>query len=208
MQGSNISAFPASRMVENAAVFESDSHGVIEWPFGTFLSPTRINAGALDAWLLDIPGMVLGIKAHSRHYAWGWAEGARRPADCIVLETLPGDDSRYRYEGDVRSLVSRPYTITIKGGAPRTGMLEYTRHNGVLSPVVHRQGNPLWAINSAYMHRSGFSHVQFRDMLLANDAASMREAMSAVEIYPANLIYAGSDGSITYIRPGSLSTLP
>lgn len=208
MTGSNIWAFPAERMVEGAAVFESDSHGVIEWAFGTFLSPTRVNAGAMDAWLLDVPGMMMGIKGHSRDYAWGWAEGARRPADCIVLETLADDPLGYTYDGEPHDIVTKNYVIEVKGQDAVKGTFEYTRHNNVLSPVVHRQGRRVWAISSAYMHRSGFQHKQFRDMLLASDAQSMRKAMAQVEIYPANLIYAGSDGSITYIRPGRIPVRP
>lgn len=208
MEGSNIWAFPAERMVEGAAVFESDSHGVIEWAFGTFLSPTRVNAGAMDAWLLDVPGMMMGIKGHSRDYAWGWAEGARRPADCIVLETVADDPLVYTYDGEPLDLVTMDYVIEVKGQEAVKGTFEYTRHNGVLSPVVQRQGGRVWAISSAYMHRSGFQHKQFRDMLLASDAQPMRKAMAQVEIYPANLIYAGSDGSITFIRPGRIPVRP
>jgi acyl-homoserine lactone acylase PvdQ len=206
--GSNIWALPAARMREGAAVFSSDSHGVIEDSYGIFLTPTRVRAGALDAWLLDVPGAIMGLKGHSRHYAWGWAEGPRRPADCVVLETIPGKPRTYLYDGSPVEMTVEPYRIEVAGGEPVQGELEYTSHNGVMAPVVHRSGSKAYAVSSTYMGRAGFAHVQFRDMLLATGEAEMEKALAATEIYPANLIYASSDGSINYIRPGRIPIRP
>ena len=206
--GSNVWALPARRMKEGAAVFSSDSHGVTEDSYGTFLTPTRIRAGKLDAWLLDVPGAVMGLKGHSRHYGWGWAEGPRRPGDCIVLETMPGKPRTYLYDGKPVEMTVEPYTIEVKGGEPVRGEFEYTSHNGVMSPVVHRSGSKAYAISVTYMGRAGLAHVQFRDMLLATNDAEMDTALAETEIYPANLVYSGSDGTINYIRPGRLPIRP
>ncbi len=206
--GSNVWALPAARMREGAAVFSSDSHGVIEDSYGIFLTPTRVRAGTLDAWLLDVPGAVMGLKGHSRHYAWGWAEGPRRPADCLVLETIAGKPRSYLYNGGPVEMTVEPYVIAVAGGDSVRGVFEYTSHNGVMAPVVHRSGTKAFAISSTYMGRAGFAHVQFRDMLLATGEAEMEKALAATEIYPANLVYAGSDGSINYIRPGRLPIRP
>src|SRR5204863_201288 len=97
LEGGLARAFGAGPVGEE--VFSWDSHGVIEDANGTFRTPTRVRAGALDAWLLDVPGAIMGLKGHSRHYAWGWSEGPRRPADCIVLETIPGKPRTYLYDG-------------------------------------------------------------------------------------------------------------
>jgi acyl-homoserine-lactone acylase len=195
-------------MREGAAVFSSDSHGVIEDANGTFLTPTRINAGSLDAWLLDVPGAVMGLKGHSRHYGWGWAEGPRRPADCIELQTVPGKPRTYLYDGQPVEMTVVPYVIKVAGGDSIAGELEYTSHNGVMSPVVHRSGTRAWAVSSSYMGRAGYAHVQFRDMLLATNETEMDKALAATEIYPANLVYSSSDGSINYIRPGRIPIRP
>ena len=208
LSGSNVFALPASRMREGEAVFSSDSHGVIEDANGTFLTPTRIRAGQLDAWLLDVPGAIMGLKGHSRHYGWGWAEGPRRPADCIVIETVPGKPRTYLYDGQPVEMTVQPYVIKVAGADSVQGELEYTSHNGVMSPVVHRSGSKVWAVSSSYLGRAGFAHVQFRDMLLATNEVEMDRALSAREIYPANLVYSGSDGSINYIRPGRIPIRP
>ena len=206
--GSNVWALPARRMKEGAAVFSSDSHGVTEDANGTFLAPTRIKAGALDAWLLDVPGAVMGLKGHSRHYGWGWAEGPRRPGDCIVLETEKGNPRTYLYDGKPVEMTVEPYVIAVQGGDTVRGEFEYTNHNGVMSPVVHRAGSKAYAVSVTYMGRAGKAHIQFRDMLLATNDAEMDKALAETEIYPANLVYAGSDGTINYIRPGRLPVRP
>ncbi len=208
LSGSNIWALPGERMAEKAAVFSSDSHGVAEDSYSTFLTPTRIHAGDLDAWLLDVPGAIMGIKGHSRHYAWGWSEGPRRPNDCVVLETMPGAPRTYLYDGSPVEMTVEPYVIEVAGEEAVRGEFEYTAHNGVMSPVVHRSGSTAYAVSSAYMARAGFAHVQFRDMLLATNDAEMEDALAQREIYPANLVYAGSDGSINYIRPGRIPIRP
>jgi acyl-homoserine lactone acylase PvdQ len=208
LSGSNIWALPARRMREGAAVFSSDSHGVTEDSYGTFLVPTRLRAGKLDAWLLDVPGAIMGLKGHSRHYAWGWSEGPRRPADCLVVETIPGKPRTYLYDGSPVEMAVEPYVIEVAGAEPVRGELEYTSHNGVMAPVMRRSGSKAYAVSSAYMGRAGFAHVQFREMLLATGEAEMEKALAEREIYPANLIYAGSDGSINYIRPGRIPIRP
>ena len=208
VDGSNVWALPASRMKENAAVFSSDSHGAIDWAYGTFFSATRINAGALNAWFLDIPGMAGGLKAHTQHFAWGWAEGPRRPADCIVTEMTHHGGQTYLYDSKIKNVVSQPYAIEVKGAAPISGVLEYTLHNDMLSPIVYRIGHKAFSVSSTYMHRAGFEHVIYRRMALAETHAQMQAALAAREIYPANLIYAGADGGIHYIRPGRLPIRP
>ena len=208
LSGSNTFAISGPRMREGEAVFSSDSHGVIEDSYGTFLAPTRIKAGPLDAWLLDVPGAAMGLKGHSRHYGWGWAEGPRRPADCVKLQTVAGQPRTYLYDGKPVEMTVEPYVIEVAGGEPVKGEFEYTSHNGLLSPVVHRSGSTVYAVTSTYLGRAGLAHVQFRDMLLATTDAEMEKALAATEIYPANLIYAGSDGTINYIRPGRLPIRP
>ncbi|MGY8985972.1 MAG: penicillin acylase family protein [Sphingomonadales bacterium] len=208
LNGSNGWAFPADRMVEKSAVFMSDSHGPTLWPYGTFLVPARINAGSIDAWMLDVPGMVLPIKGHTRNFAWGWTEGPRQPADCIVVETEKNDPSSYLYDGKLVRMSIQPFEIEVNGEESIKGVFEYTHHNGVLSPVVKRVGKKAFAVSHVYMQRAGFNHQTTREILLAKNEEDMRAALSKREIYEANLLYAGKDGSIDYIRPGRIPIRP
>jgi acyl-homoserine-lactone acylase len=201
LHGSNIWALSAARTADNAAIFLADSHSPYEF-FGTFFYSARIHAGDLDAWLLDIGGMPIGLFGHSRHFAWGWSEGPRRPSDCIAVRTAPGDPRAYLYDGERVAMHVEPYEIAVRGGTAVRGEFEYTRHNGALSPVIERRGHVAYAVSSTYMDRAGRGIDQFRAMLAATDAGDMDEALTAREVYPANVIIAGDDGSIRYLRPG------
>jgi acyl-homoserine lactone acylase PvdQ len=150
----------------------------------------------------------MGLKGHSRHYGWGWSEGPRLPTDCVVVETMPDAPRTYLYDGSPVEMRIEPYVIEVAGEDDIRGEFEYTAHNGVMSPIMHRSGRTAYAVSSVYMARAGLAHVQFRDMLLASNDAEMEEALAQREIYPANLVYSGSDGSINYIRPGRIPIRP
>jgi acyl-homoserine-lactone acylase len=199
--GSNIWAVSAARTTDNAAAFSSDSHGGYEF-FGSIFYPARIKAGKLDVWTLDIAGIPIGLKGHSRNFAWGWAEGPRHPADCIRIKLDQSNRSAYILDGKSVSFEQIPYSIAVKGSAAVRGVFEYTRHNGLRSEVIKRDADTALVVSNAYFGREGFARQQFGAMLRASNWDEMRSALEQRDIYPANLIIAGSDGSIFYIRPG------
>lgn len=206
-KGSNIIAIAGARTTTGAAIFASDSHGSFEW-MGGVLYPARIVGGDLDAFLVDITGTPIGLKGHGRAFGWGWAEGPRRPADCIVVTTLAGKPTQYRYDGQVMAMERHPYAIKVKNAAPVTGTFDFTRHNGVLSPVVRRDGNRAYIVSSAYSGRAGRAVGQFGAMLKAPDWPAMMAALARREIYPGNIAMAGPGGSILYMRPGRIPHRP
>ncbi len=203
MSGSNVWALAPGRTTDRAAMFLSDSHSPIAL-FGSFFYSARINTPTLDAWLLDMTGMPMGLKGHNAHYAWGWSEGLRRPSDCVAVHTEPGHPLAYRVDGAPMRMVSIPYRIAVKGRAAITGSFDYVRHNGVLSPVAGRIGDTAYAVSSAYMGRAGRAHVAYRALLTARTDADVDAALALQELYPANLIIAGDNGSIRYVRPGRI----
>lgn len=209
MTASNGWALAPERTTDGAAIFVSDSHGSVEVPHPhTFLNSARIKAGALDAWLLDLAGLPMGLKGHSRHFAWAYTEGLRYPADCIAVTTETDDPTAYKMDDIVKRMKTEPYIIEVKGGESIRGVFEYTQHNGVLSPVVHRQGDTAYVVSNAYMGRAGFAIEQFRMMLGAQSSYQMEAALSRRDIYPANLIMSGADGTIRFIRPGPTPIRP
>jgi acyl-homoserine-lactone acylase len=161
-----------------------------------------VKAGALDAWMLDIAGIPIGLKGHSRHFAWGWSEGPRHPSDCISVPINPANAAEYLFDGKARPFEAHPYKIAVKGAAAVEGVFEYTHHNGVRSEVIRREAASALVVSNAYMGREGFARDEFGEMLHAKDWRGIRNALGRRDIYPANIIIAGSDGSILYMRPG------
>ncbi|MFN3592713.1 MAG: penicillin acylase family protein, partial [Thermaurantiacus sp.] len=205
--GSNIFAVAGSRTPDGAALFASDSHGPIAI-FGTFFHPARIRAGPVDAFLVDIAGLPIGLKGHGSHFAWGWAEGPRRPADCLVVETSGADGRTFRIDGKPQRLQAEPFRLRIAGSDDVVGAIETSRHNGVRSVVVRREGRRAFIISSAYSGRAGGAARQFRHMLLASDWGAMMKALDAREIYPGNIAIGGPNGGILFARPGRIPVRP
>lgn len=208
LTASNAFALAPERTEADAVIFASDSHGPVLYGAGALLLGARIKAGPIDAFVVNAAGVPIGLKGHSRHFGWGITEGPRFPSDCIAVPTLQDDPTAYTVDAEVRRMVVEPYVVEVAGSDPVSGEFHYTEHNGVLSPVVRRDGNTAYVVSSANMGRAGAAVEQFREMLLASSSEELEQALVNRDIYPANIIMGGSDGSIRYIRPGRTPIRP
>ena len=201
--GSNAWAISGSRTPDGGVIFESDSHGPIE-TYGTLFYPYRIKAGDLDFTAFAPSGTALFFFGHSPFFAWGITEGPRFPADCYRVMVEHGSPQQYRYDGRLQKMTVVPYSIAVKGGAPVTGVFEYTRHNGVTSPVVAREGDIAYVVSYASADRVGLGAGEYYRMAKARTRAQLESALAQRDAYPANLVIGGADGTIMYIRPGRI----
>ena len=208
LAASNAFALAPERTEAGAVIFASDSHGPVIYGAGALLLGARIKAGPIDAFVVNSAGVPIGLKGHSRHFGWGITEGPRFPSARIAGPTQPDDPTAYTVAGEVRRMIVEPYVVEVAGGDPVSGEFHYTEHNGVLSPVVRREGNTAYVVSSANMGRAGAAVEQFREMLLAGSSEELERALVNRDIYPANIIMGGSDGSIRYIRPGRTPIRP
>jgi acyl-homoserine-lactone acylase len=201
--GSNAWAIAGTHTADGHVIFESDSHGPIE-AYGSLFHPYRIKAGALDITAIGPAGTALFLFGYTPHFAWGITEGPRYPADCYRISTEPGSPRHYRYDGKLRTISAEPYTIAVKGGAPVTGTFEYTRLNGVISPVMAREGNIAYAVSYASAERIGLGAGEYYHMATARNLTELQAALAQRDAYPANLLIGGADGTTMFIRPGRI----
>ncbi|WP_293971220.1 penicillin acylase family protein [Sphingopyxis sp.] len=203
LKGSNAWVAGPSRVANGGVLFSSDSHG--PWSaIGTLFYAWRMKAGDFDFQAFEPTGTAMPFFGHSRDFAWGWTEGPRFAGDCYRVETLADDSSRYRFDQETRRFETIPYRVEVKGAAPVTGQFEYTRHNGLLSPVVERRGRNAFVASYASIDRVGLGHGRMYNMAKAQNLAELRAELAAMDIYPANLLIGGADGSIFYVRPGRI----
>jgi len=208
LQASNAFALAPGRTAEGAVMVASDAHHLFTVGASTHILGARINAGTLDALYVSAPGLPVALIGHSRYFGWGVTEGARFPSDCIAVTTDTDDPRTYLVDGVRNTMYTEPYAIEVKGGETIRGIFEYTHHNGVLSPVVHRDGTTAYVVSSTYMGRAGHAVEQYRKMVAAKNSDELATAMSPPDIYPANLVIGGADGSIHYMRPGRTPIRP
>jgi acyl-homoserine lactone acylase PvdQ len=133
---------------------------------------------------------------HSPHFAWGVTEGPRFVADC------------YRVSAKARKIRSVPYSIRVKDGAPVTGTFEYTELNGLQAVVDSRVDDTAYVVSFAYADRIGLGAGQQYRMAKARNRKDLEAALAERDLYPANLIIGGADGTIMFIRPGRVPKRP
>jgi acyl-homoserine-lactone acylase len=205
--GSNAWAIAGAHAADGHVIFESDSHGPIE-AYGTLFYPYRIKAGALDITAIAPAGTALFLFGYTPHFAWGITEGPRYPADCYRISVEPGSPRHYRFDGKLRTISAEPYTIAVKNGAPVRGTFEYTRLNGVISPVLAREGNIAYAVSYASAERIGLGAGEYYRMATARNLTELQTALAQRDAYPANLLIGGADGTMMFIRPGRIPVRP
>ena len=206
-EASDAFAIGRSKTADGGIIFSSDSHRPWE-AVGTLFYPWRMKAGSLNFQAFDVTGAAMFFFGHSNDFAWGWTEGPRYTGDCYRIQTVKGDPRAYLFDGKLQRMVVVPYRINVRGAAPVTGEFEYTRHNGVLSPVVERHGDDAFVVSSAYFDQVGIGNGELYEMAHARTHADIEAALAPMDLYPANLILAGRDGTLLYIRPGRLPKRP
>lgn len=201
---SNAWAVAGTRTSNGAVIFSSDSHGPLQTEFGPAFYNWRMKAGTLDVLSFDLPGTASFFFAHTNRFAWGWTEGKRNVVDCYAVRVERDHARKFRFDGKIELIEAVPYRIEVKGAQPLTGDFEYTRHNGVRSPVVKRQDDVAYVMSSPYFGRWGLAAGEYYRMAQARDRHELTSALAEREIYPANLVVGGRDGTLLYIRPGRI----
>lgn len=191
------------RTAMNAMVVLSDPHGGVD---GSFVYEFRMHAGQLE-----MAGFAMGalpLLTHNRHVSWGMTTGAPDVADCYEVAVDPARPTRYRFDERVLAMETRTVTMAARDTTPLRRRLEYTRHNGVLSPVVARAGDRAWVVSTTYMHDAGVFDEEVYRMNLARDVGEVRDAMRRLGMFPQNVMVGDRHGSSWYVRAGKAPRRP
>lgn len=206
-KGSDAWVIGPTRTADGGVIFSSDSHG--PWKaIGTLFYPWRMKAGGLDLQAYEPTGTAMFLFGNTPYFAWGWTEAPRYPGDCYRVRTDPGDPSGYRFDGKLKHFERLPYSISVRGAPPVTGTFEYTRHNGLLSPVVERRGSDAYIASYSSVDRVGREHGELYQIAHARHRAELKRALAQMSLYPANFMVGGADGTLLYIRPGRTPKRP
>ena len=191
------------RTADHAAIVLSDPHGDID---GSFVYEFRMHAGAFESAGFAVGAMP--ILTHNRHVSWGMTTGAPDVSDCYEVAVDPRDSLRYQYDGHPERMTTEAVTIRPRGGRPVTRIIQYTRHNGVMSPVVARAGGKAYVVSTTYMHDAGMFDEEVYRMNLARDVGELREAMKRLGMFPQNVMAGDDQGGSFYVRAGKAPRRP
>jgi penicillin amidase len=145
----------------------------------------------------EIPGVSIG---HNGYGAWGLTVFATDGEDLYVYETNPEKPNEYRYRDHWETMTVIQETIPVKGRAPETVDLKYTRHG----PVVFEdtQHNKAYAVRAAWMEIGGAPYLASLRMDQAMSWEEFREACNYSNIPGENMVWADRDGNIGWQAVG------
>lgn len=181
----------------------SDPHGEVD---GQFVFEVRLHAGDLEFAGFTVAAMPLLVQ--TRRVSWGMTTGAPSVADCYEVTLEPGRQDRFRYDGALQRLVEERVRIEVKGASPVNRTLTYTRHNGILSPVVGRKDGKVWVVSTSYMDRAGDFDEEVYRMVRARNVAEVKEAMRRQGMFPQNVMVGDAAGATFYVRAGRTPRRP
>jgi acyl-homoserine lactone acylase PvdQ len=200
--GSNEWALMPWRTADNVVIHLGDPHGGYHgtWEF-------RLDAGGVKTAASTLPGIALPFVGHTRSIAWAFTIFGSDGMDCYAVVTDRNDPRRFLFDGKWQRMVTEEVTIKVKDAPPVTRTLEYTRHNGVLSPVMRRAGDTAFVLSVPDMNRGGHYDEQFYRVALARSMAEFKAAI-APGFISANVMAGSADGHTFYVRGGYVPRRP
>ncbi|MGE3188568.1 MAG: penicillin acylase family protein, partial [Vicinamibacterales bacterium] len=144
-----------------------------------------------------LPGVSIG---HNEHGAWGLTIFGNDNEDLYVYDTNPANANEYRYQGRWEAMRVETDTIPVKGAAPETVSLKYTRHGPVIyeDPARHKA----YALRAAWMETGGAPYLASLRMNQARTWEEFREACGFSRMPAENMIWADRRGTIGWQAAG------
>lgn len=145
----------------------------------------------------SLPGVSIG---HNQYGAWGLTVFSTDGEDLYVYDTNPSNPNEYRYRGEWVSMTVIAEEIPVKGQAPHTAQLKYTRHGPVVFEDPDR--NLAYAVRAAWMEVGGAPYLASLRMDQATTWEEFREACNYSNIPGENMVWADRNGTIGWQAVG------
>jgi penicillin amidase len=144
-----------------------------------------------------LPGVSIG---HNDFGAWGLTIFGTDSEDLYVYDTNPANPAQYKYSGAWESMKVMRESIPVKGEAPVSVELKYTRHGPVVfEDVAHHKA---YAVRAAWREVGGAPYLASLRMDQSHSWQEFLEACSYSRIPAENMVWADRDGNIGYQAVG------
>ncbi|MEY4941770.1 MAG: hypothetical protein RIQ93_3505, partial [Verrucomicrobiota bacterium] len=198
LHASNNFAIAPSRSITGRPILANDPHrvhGVPSLRYFTHLSAPGFDViGAGEPFL---PGISLG---HNGEIAFGLTIFPIDQEDLYVYETNPAQPGEYRYQGRWEPFRVVRETLEVKGEAPRTLDVKFTRHG----PVVHEDAkrHRAYATRVAWLEPGTSPYLSSLEYLRAKNWNEFLAAMNRHGTPSLNYLYADRAGNIGWAPSG------
>ncbi len=209
--GSNNWVVRGERTLSGHAIMANDPHRALQLPSLRYwvhlVAPGwNVIGGGEPA----LPGVSIG---HNGYGAWGLTIFAADQEDLYVYDTDPENPGRYRYGDRWEEMRTVRETIPVKGQAPATVELKFTRHGPVL--YEDPQNGKAYALRAAWLEAGSAPYLASLRMNQARTWEEFREACTYNQTPAENMVWADRQGNIGWqaaaiapIRPNWSGLLP
>lgn len=210
--GSNNWVVHGSRTESGTPMLANDPHLQLGSPATWYL--VGLHGGRFDVVGFSFPGSPFVVVGHNAEIAWGITNVGPDVQD-LYLQELNDETNptQYKWEGEWRDLELIEEEIRIKGAEPHTMTVRLT-HQGPLitdilsaSVIATEQRDPPVALRWS-LFEVGSVVASLKEMNMAQDWDTFREALRTWDIPGQNFVYADVAGNIGYQMTGKIPIRP
>ena len=199
-EGSNSWVVNRAKSATGRPIMANDPHRAYSAPSLRYL--VHLSAPGLDvigAGEPALPGISLG---HNGTIAFGLTIFNIDQEDLYVYELNPADPTQYKYGNGWEPLRVTKETIAVKGAAPQTVDLTFTRHG----PVIHvdTAKGRAYAVRSGWLEAGTSPYFGSLEYMRVKDFTAFRKSLVNWGAPTLNQVYADTKGNIGWI-PGGLA---
>ena len=196
--GSNSWVVAGSRTQSTYPILANDPHRVVAAPSLRYwvhlVAPGWNVIGGGEPVL---PGVSIG---HNEFGAWGLTIFGQDNEDLYVYETNPANTNEYRYRGAWEPMRVIADTIPVKGEAPETVELKFTRHGPVI--FEDRARHKAYALRAAWMEPGAAPYLASLRMDQARTWEEFRAACNDNRMPSENMVWVDRAGNIGWQAAG------
>lgn len=214
-EGSNGWAVHGSRTADGHPILAGDPHLSLPWP-PVFYEVHIQTADGVDVSGATFPGMPMVVIGQASGVAWTLTTSYTDVEDLVRLDTIDGDESHYRVNGQ-----KQPYTIKVQEFRAKGRLVHAEGYRGTIWGPEYgpgREGELLPGASYAW-NWTGIEPIAiplttaFEALYRAEQPAEVVAAVTALPIPCQNWVYATASGHIGWVLGGTLvnpgaSTLP
>ena len=190
VQGSNNWTVSGALTATGKPFLANDPHRVIAEPSLRYIvhlvAPGWNVIGAGEPGL---PGVAVG---HNEKIAWGFTIFGLDQQDLYLAELNPADPRQYKTEHGWERMEVKTETINVRGAAPVTVELKFTRHG----PVLWEDGKRALALHWVGAEPGTAGYLGSLALDRAQNWQEFEQAMPRWKVPSENIVYADRDGNI------------
>jgi penicillin amidase len=198
MEGSNNWVVAPSKSATGRPIMANDPHRAYSTPSLRYIA--HLNAPGMNvigAGEPALPGISIG---HNGTIAFGLTIFSIDQEDLYVYELNPANPMQYRYRGQWENFKVLKESIQVKGGAPATAEMVFSRHGPVIFTEAAR--HRAFAVRSGWLEAGMAPYFGSIDYMQAKNFEQFKRAMLNWGAPTENQVYADTSGNIGWVAGG------